>query len=166
MKSKGKTDSDGWVWRNDSYQLRNLMSNIYWLQREMDSKVMSLHQPGCDSIRYYHHGCGLKYFIVDPKLNTLMVTTLGPNFENGHGFQLIIPKHCWVAAMIEVDEDTKDDKEQFVLTSESCCPGFDWRDWRMITWKEIMDTNLSEGDKKLLKQFVNKNVDVDVDEYY
>ena len=38
---------------------------------------------------------------------------IGPNFENGHGFQLIITKYCWITAMVEVDENTK----EFLLTS-------------------------------------------------
>ena len=167
MKSKGKTDENGWIWRSKQNKDRNLMSSIYWLQRESDSKRMSLHQAGCDIVHYFHHGTGLKYFIVDPILNTLFTTTLGPKFATkGHGFQLIVPKHCWIAAIIDSD-DGKEERERFALISEACCPGFDYRDWRLITWKEILETNLSESDKKLLKQFVHKDINnVDTDEYY
>eukprot|EP00484_Ammonia_sp_Unknown_P007811 CAMPEP_0197080782 /NCGR_PEP_ID=MMETSP1384-20130603/214305_1 /TAXON_ID=29189 /ORGANISM="Ammonia sp." /LENGTH=225 /DNA_ID=CAMNT_0042519673 /DNA_START=42 /DNA_END=716 /DNA_ORIENTATION=- len=97
MKSKGKTDEAGWIWQAKQ---RNLMSSIYWLQRESDSKLMSLHCAGCDIVVYFHHGTGLKYYIVDPISNTLLSTTLGPRFERGHGFQLIVPKHCWMAAIV------------------------------------------------------------------
>ena len=51
--------------------------------------------------------------------------------------------------------------------SEACCPGFDYRDWRLITWKELLQTNLSEGDKKLLQKFVHRDINnVDTDAYY
>ena len=169
MKSKGKTDENGWIFNSSKGdKKRNLMSSIYWLQREKDSMIMSLHQAGCDIVHYFHFGTGLKYYIVDPILNTLFTTTLGPKFnKKGHGFQLIVPKHCWIAAIIDTDVEETKNGERFALMSEACCPGFDYRDWRLITWKELLQTNLSEGDKKLLQKFVHRDINnVDTDAYY
>eukprot|EP01083_Nonionella_stella_P172990 595297_1 len=156
MKSKGKTDEDGLVWCNENTK-RNLMSSIYWLQRESDSKIMSLHCAGCDIVHYFHSGTGLKYIIVDPQLNAVMITTLGPNIEKGHGFQLIVPKHCWIAAIVIDAQDIDDRKERFALVSEACCPGFDFRDWKLITRKELSQSNLNHDEKQLLQAFIGES---------
>jgi len=142
---------------------QTVMNCVYWLQRSKDSKIRQLHESKCDSMFYYHHGAGLKFFIVDPTLNAVLITTLGPNLERGHGFQLIVPKHCWIATIIDEDDlegfDDGDSDGVYSLVSEARCSGFAIESWSPIQWTQIVATNLSPNDKKLLHQFVHHRSD-------
>ena len=66
---------------------------------------------------------------------------LGPNVREGQVTQLEIAGHHWKSIVCEVD---------YTLMSETCSPGFDFRDWSLITLSDILSSELNATDKRVL----------------
>lgn len=155
MKSAGETDLSGLTVKLPNNKIRNLMSSIFWLQRESDSKIMLLHKIGCDIVHYFHKGNGLKYYIVNPIKGTINTYILGPNLLKHHKYQLIVHKNNWIAAELILDNNNNNnDKEQYTLVSEACCPGFDFNDWKLINNIDISNSNLNQKNQNILQKFI------------
>ena len=149
----GKTDITGLTVQLPNNKIRNLASCIYWLQRESDSNYMLLHKTGYDTITYYHKGNGLRYYIINSKTKQLSTVIVGPNINKGHKVQLMIPRDCWFGAELLLNND--DNSESYTLVSEVCCPGFDFNDWSLISWNDILKLKLSHHHQMLLKPMVS-----------
>ena len=67
-----------------------------------------------------------------------MRSVLGPNFNDGERFQVVVKSGCWFAACVN-------EKKSNSLAGCTVSPGFDYRDWKIgeekYLQKCILNTN-------------------------
>ena len=97
---------------------RKLLTSIYYMLTD-DSPVDYLHKNKSDIIHYFHVGSPITYLTVDPQ-GKLSKFKLGFDVTQGHTPQLLVPKNCWKAAILEEGE--------FGLLGEAVAPGFEYID--------------------------------------
>ncbi|MGD1809691.1 cupin domain-containing protein [Dapis sp. BLCC M126] len=100
---------------------RKLLTSIYYLLTD-DSPVDYFHKNKSDIIHYFHIGYPITYLIVDLQ-GKLSRFKLGFDVSRGHVLQLLVPKNCWKAAILEEGE--------FGLLGEAVAPGFEYIDMEL-----------------------------------
>lgn len=97
---------------------RNLLTSIYYLLTD-DSPIDYFHKNKSDIIHYFHGGFPITYLVLETNGN-LSKFKLGFDLLKGHVPQLLVPKDCWKAAILEEGE--------FGLLGEAVAPGFEYQD--------------------------------------
>lgn len=98
---------------------RSLGTAIYFLL--LPGEESAWHRVQSDELWFHHRGGGLRLWIGDTP-ETAVERTLGPDIEQGHRPQLLVPGGNWQAAR-PVDEA--------VLVSCVVVPGFDFADFEL-----------------------------------
>ncbi|WP_367267710.1 cupin domain-containing protein [Okeania sp. SIO2C9] len=84
-----------------------------------DRRVDHFHKNKSDIIHYFHGGSPITYLVL--ALNgKLSKFKLSFDVTKGHLPQLLVPKDCWKAAILEEGE--------FGLLGEAVAPGFEYQD--------------------------------------
>jgi predicted cupin superfamily sugar epimerase len=104
-------------------QDRALLTSIYYLLTD-DRPIDHFHRNRSDILHYFHLGSAVTYLILEPS-GKLTKAKLGLNFSQGEVAQLLVPRGCWKAAVLEAGE--------FGLLGEAVTPGFDYRDLEIAT---------------------------------
>ena len=107
---------------------RPLASTIYYLLRS--GGVSQFHQLLSDEIWFYHDGSPLVLHMISPE-GTLTSVRLGLDVKRGEQPQVLVPAQTIFGA--EVAE-----KGSFGLVSCMVSPGFDYRDFRLCSYEELM----------------------------
>ncbi len=107
---------------------RKLFSSIYYLLTR-DSPVGHLHVNRSDILHYFHAGEAITYYLVSPD-GELRVKTLGPDLDQGHQFQLLVPGGWWKASELRSGD--------YGLISEAVSPGFAAEDMRFVSKSEMI----------------------------
>jgi predicted cupin superfamily sugar epimerase len=104
------------------------MSSIYYLLTN-EAPVGYLHQNKSDIIHFFHSGSPIEYSIINPE-GKLSTKILGPNLEKGHQLQLMVQGGDLKASQLMTESKSLDN---FGLISEAVCPGFEYKDMRLVT---------------------------------
>nr|WP_320146553.1 cupin domain-containing protein [uncultured Anaeromusa sp.] len=107
---------------------RPLASTIYYLLKS--GGVSQFHQLLSDEIWFYHDGSPLVLHMITPA-GELTSVRLGLDVANGEKPQVLVPAQTIFGA--EVAE-----KGSFGLVSCMVSPGFDYRDFRLCSYEELM----------------------------
>lgn len=120
---------------------RSFGSLIYYLL-ENDQKS-NFHILKSDEAWHHIDGCGVIIHCLSSsgKYDNMC---LGKNISENQQPQLVIPKHTWFAAEIE-------DKTQFALVGCTVFPAFEFEDFKMGTFEELLV--ISPDQINLIKQF-------------
>lgn len=102
---------------------------IYYLLT--GNQFASFHIMKSDEIWHFYSGSSLTLHIIDTKgqMNKILV---GPNFDEGERFQVIVKSGCWFAASIN-------EKKSYSLVGCTVSPGFDYRDWKIGNRKKLSE---------------------------
>jgi hypothetical protein len=115
--------------------LRSTCTAIYYLLA--GNQFASFHIMKSDEIWHFYSGSSLTLHMIDSR-GEIEQILVGPNFDRGERFQVIIKSGSWFAASIN-------NKNSYSLVGCTVSPGFDYRDWKL-------------GDrKKLLQQYPQHN---------
>jgi predicted cupin superfamily sugar epimerase len=107
---------------------RTCVKAIYFLlQGEQTSKF---HRLKCNEIWGYHLGASLTLYIID-RDGTLQQIKLGPDFDNGEQFQIVVPHGVWFGAKVNK-------KNSYVLVSCITAPGFDFEDFELAERQSLL----------------------------
>ncbi|MDC0584125.1 cupin domain-containing protein [Bacteroidales bacterium] len=120
---------------------RSLATSIYFLLET--GQVSKFHQLKSDEIWYFHSGSPVKIHCVNPD-GSYAIQYLGTDFVNGEQPQIIIPRNTIFGAEVL-------HPNSHALMSCMVAPGFDFKDFRMVDTKEMMEI-LSDR-KELVKRF-------------
>lgn len=119
--------SDKTIDLRDYNGARYACTAIYYLLT--GNQFSSFHIMKSDEIWHFYLGSSITLHILDSK-GRLNEKILGPNFNDGERFQVVVKSGCWFAASVN-------EKKSYSLVGCTVSPGFDYRDWKM-------------GDRKLL----------------
>jgi predicted cupin superfamily sugar epimerase len=106
---------------------RSLSTTIYYLLKS--GQVSKFHRLKFDEIWFYHYGSPLVIHMIDEQGN-LNHVRLGLNMESGESPQVLVPANRIFGA--EVIE-----KDSFSLVSCMVSPGFDYRDFEILTGNDL-----------------------------
>lgn len=108
---------------------RSLCTVIYYLL--IGNQFSSFHIMKSDEIWHFYSGSSLTLHIIDSKgrLNDLV---LGPNFNEGERFQVVVKSGCWFAASIN-------DKKSYSLVGCTVSPGFEYKDWKIGIRRRLIE---------------------------
>ena len=102
---------------------RQLASAIYYLLTT-DQPVGYLHRNKSNIVHCYHLGAPIRYSVINSS-GKLETTILGPDINQGHVPQLLVPGGLWKATeMLSGD---------YALITEVVAPGFDYEDNEVAT---------------------------------
>lgn len=109
------------------YGQRNLCTSIYYLLK--GNQVSLFHRLKSDELWFYHYGTTLNIYLVeDKKLNCYK---LGADIAANNIFQLLIPAGTIFGADVS-------DKNSFCLFGCVVNPGFDFKDFEIVSREELM----------------------------
>ena len=108
---------------------RSYQTSIYFLLEK--GQLSKLHRLKSDEIWFYHFGDAIEITEISPQ-GTLTRHLLGPDFENGEKFQVVIPAKSWFGAEI------KNRQFGFSLAGCTVSPGFDFSDFEMAKKEELL----------------------------
>lgn len=107
---------------------RSCATSIYFL---IESENFSaFHRIQSDEIWHFYTGSTIRMHIIHPdgKLETHLI---GPNFDQGEVFQLVIPHSCWFAASVDA-------QDAYALVGCGVAPGFDFVDFELGTAAQLV----------------------------
>ena len=129
MESRGKTDEGGQCMPSDRVgEQRNVMTSIYYMltaERPHQDWVNNM----SDHVHYHHAGGTLIYNLVLPD-GTFVERRLGTNVAAGDEPQLVVKGGTLKSVRLEAGAE-------FGLLGEGVAPGFDFRDFKWVTAKEL-----------------------------
>jgi predicted cupin superfamily sugar epimerase len=99
---------------------RNFSTAIYFLLRSEDRSLF--HRIKSDELWHFHYGSSLNIYILSNQ--TLTVTKLGPNVEEGDQLQIMVPANSWFGAQLPMPQT-------YTLASCTVAPGFDFSDFEL-----------------------------------
>jgi predicted cupin superfamily sugar epimerase len=105
---------------------RNFSTSIYFLLTVRE--FSSFHRIQSDELWHYHIGGTLWIHVLTN--DGLEVKKLGANLEAGESPQVMIPARSWFAAEVKSGE--------FVLTSCTVAPGFDFADFELAKRQQLV----------------------------
>ncbi len=108
---------------------RQSATSIYFLLAE--HQVSQWHRLKSDEIWYYHAGSPILIHTITPSGN-YSISRLGTDFEKGELPQVILDAETIFGAELE-------DKSSFGLVSCMVSPGFDFRDFEMLTYDTLQE---------------------------
>jgi predicted cupin superfamily sugar epimerase len=120
---------------------RSACTAIYYLLT--GNQFSSFHIMKSDEIWHFYSGSSLKLYIINSK-GVLSMVVLGPNFNEGERFQVVVNSGCWFAA-------TVNEKNSYSLVGCTVSPGFDYKDWKIGNRKRL--TEMYPEHKKIISKF-------------
>jgi len=96
-----------------------------------------------DEIWHFYTGSSLTLYIIDSK-GKLNRVVLGPNFNEGERFQVVVKSGYWFAVSINK-------KNSYSLVGCTVSPGFDYKDWKIGNRKRL--TEMYPEHKKIIEKF-------------
>lgn len=108
---------------------RSVCTAIYYLLT--GNQFASFHTIKSDEIWHFYSGSSLTLHKMD-STGGIEQILLGPNFDKGERYQVIIKSGCWFAASIN-------DKNSYSLVGCTVSPGFDYRDWKLGNRKKLLE---------------------------
>jgi uncharacterized protein len=120
---------------------RSVCTAIYYLLT--GNQFSSFHIMKSDEIWHFYSGSSLTLFIIDSK-RRLNKVILGPNFDEGERFQVVVKSGCWFAVSINK-------KNSYSLVGCTVSPGFDYKDWKIGNRKRL--TEMYPEHKKIIEKF-------------
>lgn len=159
MASKGATDRNGTLVSSDRQAFpeddgkRNDLTSIYWMA--VKENLLLLCRNESDHIHYFLKGAPFQYWITNPKTGETETLILGPDLANGHVLQIPVKGGYWKCGRL-----LDDDEFDFALIAEAVGPGFDFRDFRLISKDEFSYLTTSDSrDRDNLALFLQKEED-------
>jgi predicted cupin superfamily sugar epimerase len=161
MRSRGATDPAGALMHTSREPRespeRNVLTSIYYLLDEASPIGWFCHNESAH-VHYYHAGSGLTYSIIGPD-GSLVRRRLGPDVAAGDVLQLVVEGGSWKACEL--------DRGGFCLLGEAVAPGFDFRDFRFGTQRELTQKFPRVfGENPDLVRLFKPAPDRDFDRYY
>ena len=132
MESMGKTDERGRMMVAEGVKggRRNEMTSIYWMAtHEQYFLWMGLNVS--PHVHFYHGGNPFTYILFYPD-GTIEEITMGPDPTAGHVMQMVVPTGTFKAGYM-----AKKEEGSFFLVGEAVSPGFDFRDFKFISFDEL-----------------------------
>ena len=120
---------------------RSTCTAIYYLLT--GNQFASFHIMKSDEIWHFYSGSSLTLHMIDSK-GEMEQILVGPNFNRGERFQVIIKSGCWFAASIN-------NKNSYSLVGCTVSPGFDYRDWKLGDRKKLLEQYPQH--KKIIKKY-------------
>jgi predicted cupin superfamily sugar epimerase len=108
---------------------RSTCTVIYYLLT--GKQFASFHIMKSDEIWHFYSGSSLTLHIIDAK-GKLKKSILGPKFDAGEQFQVTVKSDCWFAACVN-------EKQSYSLVGCTVSPGFDYKDWKIGSRKELTE---------------------------
>mmetsp|Transcript_30549 Transcript_30549/g.75970 ORF Transcript_30549/g.75970 Transcript_30549/m.75970 type:complete len:246 (+) Transcript_30549:540-1277(+) len=131
MASKGQTDPSGDVMQTErapSPGERNVMTSIYYMLTRGSSHQWWANNMS-DHVHYHHGGGTFIYNIVQPD-GSFQVRRLGSNLAMGDEPQLVVTGGSFKSVRLDAGAE-------FGIIGEGVAPGFDFRDFKFVTKKEL-----------------------------
>lgn len=107
---------------------RSLSTSIYFLLQHEEQSA--LHVLKANEVWSYHAGCAMRITMIDPATKAIKQVVIGNPLE-GYEPQTTVPKGMWFGA-------TPVDSSSFSLCGCHVAPGFDFRDFALISEAELM----------------------------
>ena len=120
---------------------RSTCTAIYYLLT--GNQFSSFHIMKSDEIWHFYSGSSLTLYIIDSK-GKINKVVLGPNFNEGERFQVVVKSGCWFAVSINK-------KNSYSLVGCTVSPGFDYKDWKIGNRKRL--TEMYPEHKKIIEKF-------------
>lgn len=114
---------------------------IYYLLT--GNQFSSFHILRSDEIWHFYSGSSLTLHVLDPK-GRLNEIVLGPNFDYGESFQVVVKSGCWFAGSINKENS-------YSLVGCTVSPGFDYRDWKIGNREAL--TKMYPQHKKTIEKY-------------
>lgn len=109
-------------------RVRNLSTAIYFLLQHHEHSA--LHVLKANEVWSYHAGCAMRITMIDPATQVVSQKIVGNPLE-GYDPQAVVPKGFWFGA-------TPVDSTTFSLCGCHMAPGFDFRDFKLISEAELL----------------------------
>lgn len=110
---------------------RCFSTSIYFLLK--GSEYSNFHCLASDETWHFHTGTSATVYEIEANTGTLIQHKIGPNFEKGEHFQVMIRAGNWFAAEV-------DDKNSFILVGCTVAPGFEFEDFELATRSKLATT--------------------------
>jgi uncharacterized protein len=120
---------------------RSACTAIYYLLT--GNQFSSFHIMKSDEIWHFYSGSSLTLYIIESK-GVLSKVFLGPNFNEGERFQVVVKSGCWFAVSINK-------KNSYSLVGCTVAPGFNYKDWKIGNRKRL--TEMYPEHKKIISKF-------------
>eukprot|EP00968_Pinguiococcus_pyrenoidosus_P007834 scaffold535_cov260-Pinguiococcus_pyrenoidosus.AAC.27 len=144
---------------------RNWLTSIYYLPTKAMSLLLGYNQS--DHVHYFHGGLAFKYILVFPD-GHVEEHVLGSDIANGQVMQLAVPggQGIWKCGHVVPEERSA---FEYSLIGEGVSPGFDFRDFAVVTKEMVVERNASLLDK--LQRYMRTEEEVSgkdggFDDYY
>jgi len=110
-------------------KMRHLLTSIYFLLKEEEQSALHVIKNSTE-IWYYHAGCPVQITIIDPTTGLIEKAIIG-NPIDGYNAQYIVPGDKWFGAECL-------DKKGYSLVGCTVTPGFDFRDFSLVTEDQLL----------------------------
>lgn len=100
---------------------RSYSTAIYYLL--LEDAFSAFHRIKSDELWHFYAGATLEVAVLYPN-GSLKIHRLGPNWEKGDRFQLVVPANHWFASRMA-------DPTTYVLVGCTVSPGFNFNDFEM-----------------------------------
>ncbi|MEM6844467.1 MAG: cupin domain-containing protein [Bacteroidota bacterium] len=107
---------------------RSYSTGIYYLL--LEDAFSAFHRIKSDEMWHFYAGETLEVAVLYPD-GSLKVHRLGPHWEQGDRFQLVVPANHWFASRMA-------DPTTYALVGCTVAPGFDFRDFEMAKRKDLL----------------------------
>ncbi len=108
---------------------RSYATGIYYLL--LEDAFSAFHRIKSDEMWHFYVGETLEIAVLYPD-GLLKIHRLGPNWEQGDRFQLVVPANHWFASRVA-------DTTTYALVGCTVSPGFDFRDFEMADQEKLLD---------------------------
>jgi len=107
---------------------RRYSTAIYYLL--LEDAFSAFHRIKSDEMWHFYTGETLEIAVLSPE-GSLEIHRLGPHWEQGDRFQLVVPANYWFASRMA-------DPTTYALVGCTVSPGFDFRDFEMADRKSLL----------------------------
>lgn len=108
---------------------RSYATGIYYLL--LENAFSAFHRIKSDEMWHFYAGETLEIAVLSPD-GSLKIHRLGPRWEQGGRFQLVVPANHWFASRMM-------DTTTYALVGCTVSPGFDFRDFEMAERKNLLN---------------------------
>jgi predicted cupin superfamily sugar epimerase len=107
---------------------RNFSTSIYFLLAE--NNISAFHRIKQDELWHFHYGSSLTIHMISPS-GDYTTQKLGLDIDHAESPQVIVPAEYYFAAEVN-------DKSTYVLSGCTVAPGFDFADFEMPDYQELI----------------------------
>jgi len=107
---------------------RSYSTAIYYLL--LEDAFSAFHRIKSDELWHFYAGDTLEVVVLYPD-SSLKIHRLGPNWEQGDRFQLVVPANHWFASRMA-------DSATYALVGCTVSPGFDFNDFEMAERESLL----------------------------